>query len=207
MLNPSIPKIILGSSSPRRRELLGGMGFQFEIIKPEFDEVQLPGEDPEVYVRRNSHSKAAWVLEEIVARSGEHLVICADTIVVLNGKVYEKPTDENVACRMLGELQGQTHTVFTALTVARTGGQKKIVTKLVRTAVTLSPMTPEKIISYVRSGEPMDKAGSYAIQGLGGFMVRAINGSYSNVVGLPLAELIDTLEQDFALPLWSSPKP
>lgn len=202
MLKQDLVKFVLGSSSPRRRDMLTAMGMNYELIKPDFDEMQQPGELPLDYVKRNSSSKADWVLERIASRTEDSVIICADTIVVLNGRVYEKPRDPGHARMMLGELCGKTHTVMTALTVVRTQPVPRMVTKVVETAVTLKKLDAAAIAAYVASGEPLDKAGSYAIQGVGGFMVERIEGSYSNVVGLPLSELVSMLEDDFALTLW-----
>lgn len=183
--------------------MLSAIGMSYELIKPDFDEKQQPGELPLDYVKRNSASKADWVLERIASRREDAVIICADTIVVLDGRVYEKPRDPGHARAMLGELCGQTHIVMTAITVVRTMPTPKMVTKVVETAVALKKLTPAAIAAYVASGEPLDKAGSYAIQGVGGFMVDRIDGSYSNVVGLPLSELVSMLEDDFGLSLWS----
>lgn len=185
--------------------MLAAMGMSFELVKPDFDEKQEPNESALDYVKRNSISKADWVLERIAPRHEDAVIICADTIVVLDERVYEKPRDPGHARAMLGELSGKTHTVFTALSVMRTQPTPKMITKVVETAVKLKSLTPEAIAAYVASGEPLDKAGSYAIQGIGGFMVESIHGSYSNVVGLPLTELVDMLEQDFGLSLWKKP--
>lgn len=202
MLRQDVVKFILGSSSPRRRDMLTAMGMRFELFKPDFDEKQQPKESALDYVKRNSASKADWVLERVASRHEDAVIICADTIVVLDGRVYEKPRDPGHARMMLGELCGKTHTVMTALSIVRTLPTPKMVTQVVETEVKLKSLKPTAIAAYVASGEPLDKAGSYAIQGMGGFMVESIHGSYSNVVGLPLAELVRILEDDFGLSLW-----
>lgn len=182
--------------------MLTALGMNYELIKPDFDEKQRPGERAVEYVKRNSACKADWVLERVANRAEDAVIICADTIVVLDDRVYEKPRDPGHARAMLGELSGKTHQVLTALSVVRTLPSPKMITKVVETFVKLKSLTPDSIAAYVASGEPLDKAGSYAIQGIGGFMVESIQGSYSNVVGLPLSELVDILENDLALHLW-----
>lgn len=199
MIRDDLPSLVLGSASPRRKELLASMGFRFRIEKPDIEERRQPGERPENYVARNAQLKTEAVARRI---TGTHLVICADTIVAIGDKVYEKPDDVGHAVAMLKELSGRTHTVWTGMSVALTGDVPKVVTRLVSTAVTLRPAAEAAIKAYVATGEPLDKAGSYAIQGQGGYMVEKITGSYSNVVGLPLHELVAVLEGDFKLNLW-----
>lgn len=202
MLKERLPPIILGSASPRRRELLSQLGLQFKVIKPDVEEKRQPGETPQDYVIRNGILKASWVSAQL-NQSEDQLIICADTIVVRQGKVYEKPADTAGAVAMLSELAGQTHTVYTGMVVQRTGPQPQLVSRLVSTEVKLKSLPLSAIQAYVQTGEPLDKAGSYAIQGLGAFMVEEIHGSYSNVVGLPLSPLIDLLESDLRFKLWA----
>lgn len=199
MIRDDLPALVLGSASPRRKELLAALGFQFRVEKPDVEEKRQAGERPEDYVARNARLKTEAVAERL---QGPHLVICADTIVAIGEQVYEKPNDPAHAIAMLRELTGRSHTVWTGLSVAMTGSKPRVVTRLVKTTVTLRPTSEAAIKAYVATGEPLDKAGSYAIQGQGGYMVERIDGSYSNVVGLPLHELIDVLENDFKLILW-----
>ncbi|QKJ85431.1 septum formation inhibitor Maf [Paramixta manurensis] len=174
--------LYLASGSPRRRELLTQLGLRFELITTEVEEQRRDGETAEHYVRRLANEKA----QAGVARAPQDLpVLGADTIVVLNGEILEKPRDERHAAAMLAKLSGQTHQVMTAVTLADRNHQLDC---LVTTEVTFRTLTSEDIARYVASGEPMDKAGAYGIQGTGGNFVRKINGSYHAVVGLPLVE-------------------
>ncbi|MDY0929167.1 Maf family protein [Pantoea trifolii] len=174
--------LYLASGSPRRRELLTQLGLQFERLITHVEEQRQPEEAAEVYVRRLASDKA----RAGVAVAPQDLpVLGADTIVVLNGEVLEKPQDTAHAAAMLSKLSGQTHQVMTAVALA---DKQRELDCLVTTDVTFRKMTAEEISHYIASGEPMDKAGAYGIQGLGGNFVRKINGSYHAVVGLPLVE-------------------
>lgn len=176
--------LVLASASPRRRELLQSVGLDFEIRPPDIDESVLPDESPTAYVRRLSAEKAA-----ALARPGE-TVIAADTTVEIGGTILGKPVDAADARWMLGALSGATHLVHTGVTVLRDG---RIETRVVTTLVTFVELTAEAIDWYVGTGEPMDKAGGYAMQGAGGALVSRIDGSVSNVIGLPLAETLEML--------------
>jgi len=174
--------LYLASGSPRRRELLTQLGLQFERLITHVEEQRQPEEAANAYVRRLASDKA----RAGVAVAPQDLpVLGADTIVVLNGEVLEKPQDAAHAAAMLSKLSGQTHQVMTAVALADT---QRELDCLVTTDVTFRKMTAEEISHYIASGEPMDKAGAYGIQGLGGNFVRKINGSYHAVVGLPLVE-------------------
>lgn len=174
--------LYLASGSPRRRELLTQLGLQFERLMTHVEEQRQPEEAAEAYVRRLASDKA----RAGVAVAPQDLpVLGADTIVVLNGEVLEKPQDAAHAAAMLSKLSGQTHQVMTAVVLA---DKQRELDCLVTTDVTFRKMTAEEISHYIASGEPMDKAGAYGIQGLGGNFVRKINGSYHAVVGLPLVE-------------------
>ncbi|MDE1185515.1 MAG: Maf family protein [Pantoea sp.] len=174
--------LYLASGSPRRRELLTQLGLQFERLVTHVEEQRLPAEAAEVYVRRLAIDKA---LAGVAVAPQDLPVLGADTIVVLNGEVLEKPADAAHATRMLSKLSGQTHQVMTAVALADPRQQLDC---LVVTDVTFRKITAEEIAHYIASGEPMDKAGAYGIQGMGGNFVRKINGSYHAVVGLPLVE-------------------
>jgi septum formation protein len=132
------------------------------------------------------------------------IVITCDTIVVLDGHILEKPVDQADARRMLAQISGRTHTVISGVCVAQVSGSKALRAKVfkVETQVTIKPLSTEEIAAYVATGEPMDKAGSYAAQGIGAYMIDRIEGSYSNVVGLPLTELVQCLRDDFDVHLW-----
>ncbi|MCX6124354.1 MAG: Maf family nucleotide pyrophosphatase, partial [Proteobacteria bacterium] len=198
--------IVLGSSSPRRLELLGHLGLDFSVIKPETEEIPRDGEKPLDYVQRNAHDKNRWIcdfLRKLEATSS--LVICADTIVLVDGILLEKPGSPLEAKEMLTRLSGKRHTVYTAVSIARTARmafEDELREFVVATDVLIKPMTSQEMDGYIATGEPFDKAGGYAAQGLGSFMVQEIHGSFSNVVGLPLAELGDVLTKDFLIPLW-----
>jgi septum formation protein len=197
--------IILGSSSPRRRELLGNLGLDFTIVKPETEEKPLPGEEPTVYVARNAREKNQWICDQVKRSHPQGaLVISADTIVVVEDKLLEKPMSPTEAKDMLSMLSGKTHTVYTAVRIARvtSAGEEKVKEFTAATEVLIKPLSGAEMDGYIETGEPFDKAGGYAAQGLGSFMVQEIRGSFSNVVGLPLAVLADTLQQDFEVPLW-----
>lgn len=179
--------LYLASGSPRRRELLTQLGLQFERLITDVEEQRQPEEAAEVYVRRLALDKA----RAGVAVAPQDLpVLGADTIVVLNNEVLEKPRDAAHAAQMLSQLSGQTHQVMTAVALADSARKLDC---LVTTDVTFRNITAEEISHYIASGEPMDKAGAYGIQGLGGNFVRKINGSYHAVVGLPLVETNELL--------------
>jgi len=172
------PDLILASSSPRRRELLGGLGLRFTVRAVDLDETPLPGEKPEETVLRLAREKAA-----ARAHPGE-IVLAADTVVVIDGELLGKPRDPEDARRMLARIAGREHTVFTGVAVEEPGRGR--VTEIASSRVRMAPLTSEQIEWYVETGEPMDKAGSYAVQGIGALFVEEVFGNYTNVVGLPL---------------------
>ena len=176
--------IILASRSPRRRDLLGLLGRAFRVIEPEHEEQRLPGEHPGDYAVRNAREKARSVRHHAAA---EHfLVIGADTIVVLGERILEKPRDAAEAHAMLRALAGRRHEVITGLALLTSAGED---CRAVRTEVEFRKLTEAEIAAYLATGEPFDKAGAYGIQGHAAHMVKEIRGSYTNVVGLPLAEV------------------
>ncbi len=170
--------IVLASKSPRRAELLAAAGFEFSVRAADIDETPLPAEQPRDHVLRLALEKAA-----AVSADGLETVLAADTIVVLNGEILGKPRDRADAVRMLTALSGRRHEVVTGVCLRR-GGQT--IVEASSTTVWFMKMTPGEIEWYVDSGEPMDKAGAYGIQGLASRFVTRIEGSYSNVVGLPV---------------------
>ncbi|ELY4522913.1 TPA: septum formation inhibitor Maf [Cronobacter turicensis] len=181
--------LYLASGSPRRQELLGMLGVTFERLVPGVEEQRAPLEAPQDYVTRLARDKA----RAGVALAARDLpVLGADTIVVLNDDVLEKPRDAAHAAEMLRRLSGQTHEVMTAIALA---DKQRVRERLVMTRVTFRALTAQDIAAYVESGEPMDKAGAYGIQGLGGCFVRRIEGSYHAVVGLPLVETWELLSE------------
>lgn len=182
--------IILASQSPRRKELLERMGIRdFETISPNVDESVFHGLPPEELVRRLSAEKAAAV----AGRAGEDaIVIAADTVVALEGAVLGKPADELDAFKMLSALSGVRHQVYTGVTVCR-GGEKQTAHEV--TDVTFRELSEEEIEHYIATGEPMDKAGAYGIQGYGALFIEGISGDYYNVMGLPVCRLGQILGQ------------
>ena len=177
-------KIILASQSPRRKELLERMGIRdFETISPNVDESAFHGLPPEELVRRLSAGKAAAVAGKV---GEDAIVIAADTVVALDGAVLGKPADELEAFKMLSTLSGCRHQVYTGLTVLR-GEERHTVSE--ETSVTFRELSSEEIHRYIATGEPMDKAGAYGIQGYGALLVEGIQGDYYNVMGLPVCRL------------------
>lgn len=185
--------LYLASGSPRRRELLTQLGLSFERVVTDVVEQRDEGEPAEHYVRRLAREKA---LAGVASAPQDLPVLGADTIVVLHNHVLEKPADAAAAAAMLTALSGQTHQVMTAVAFA---DRQQSLDCLVVTEVTFRTLTPEDIKAYIASGEPMDKAGAYGIQGLGGNFVRKINGSYYAVVGLPLVETGELFSHFMAL--------
>jgi septum formation protein len=176
--------LILASGSPRRQELLSQLGLSFTVAVPDVDETPMPGEQPMVLVRRLAAAKAAAVAGDPV--------LAADTIVDVDGQVLGKPVDADDARRMLRRLSGRAHRVHTAVAV-RSAGRLEV--GVVTTIVTFVALQPAVIEWYIGTGEPLDKAGAYAVQGAGGVFVERIRGSVSNVVGLPLTTVAQLLEQ------------
>jgi len=185
-MNP--PPIVLASGSPRRKQLLEMLHIPFRVIPPDVDEHVLPGEEPGHYVTRLSRAKA----EAVVARAPGDVILAADTTVVLDGAIFEKPTSPANAVEMLSRLQGRTHEVMTAVAVARDG---ELAQALDVSRVTFRPADRATLEAYVATGEPMDKAGAYAIQGLGAPLVERVEGDFFGVMGLPLRLALDLLAQ------------
>lgn len=182
------PDLILASDSPRRRNLLQQAGLTFAVISPAVDEASVREVDPAAYVATLAVAKA-----QAVARQHPHSwVIGADTIVVIDGAILGKPAGDPTARKMLAHLSGRLHCVYTGFAVACRHQQVQL-TDTVKTEVQFKHLSSAEINWYIQTGEPFDKAGAYAIQGRGAFMVRRINGSYTNVVGLPVCEVIETL--------------
>lgn len=182
--------LYLASGSPRRKELLQQAGYRFRIVKPDVIEKKGEDESPSDYVLRLSYEKAVVGLE---MAHQDATVLGSDTVVVLQGRVLEKPVDFQDSKQMLQAMSGQKHQVLTAVSVVT---KDKFLSRLVTTDVWFKPLKEEEISQYWQSGEPCDKAGSYGIQGLGGRFVSRIEGSYYAVVGLPLFET-DQLLQEF----------
>jgi septum formation protein len=189
------PLIVLASASPRRSELLELAGVRFRVAPADIPEEPLPGEEAVPHALRLAEEKARTAAQR--EQSGRFF-IGADTIVVLDGRIMGKPVDEQDAFRMLSDLSGKSHEVVTAYAVLdRDNGLCR--TDAVRTGVCFKPLIAEEIQAYIKTGCPLDKAGAYAIQGGAAHFVRAIQGSYTNVVGLPTCELIEELQRMEAL--------
>lgn len=182
--------IVLASASPRRVELLASAGIDFQVIPGDVDERLLPGETPEAHVLRLAKSKA----EAVAAKGHGRFFIGADTIVVCDGEIMGKPADSADAERMLKKLSGVAHEVITGFAVIDRE-QVSSHSEAVRTTVFFKELRDEEIAAYIATGCPFDKAGAYAIQGGAAHMVRKIDGSYSNVVGLPLCEVVAALRE------------
>jgi septum formation protein len=184
-------KLILASSSPRRVEVLRDAGITFEVVTTNVDETRLEAEPAEKMVRRLAEAKARAAAIQVV---GPAIVIGADTVVVLGEDVLGKPASAEDARAMLARLSGKTHAVMTGVAVLRLP-ERTLRIETESTRVTMAPYTAQEIADYVAGGEPMDKAGAYAIQGRGGRFVTSIEGCYFNVVGLPLARLYRILKE------------
>ncbi len=186
--------MILASASPRRRELLTQIGVHFSIQPADIDETPYANEHPADYVERMAREKALAVALAI----GEDFVLGADTTVVCDGEILAKPADAAEASAMLSSLSGRAHQVLTAVALAQAG---QVRSQVVSTRVRFRDLSADEIAAYVATGEPMDKAGAYGIQGLGAILVADIQGSYSNVVGLPLTETA-TMLREAGIAVW-----
>ncbi len=190
--------LILASRSPRRAELLAAAGIPFTVRTADIDETPRPGESARDYTLRLAVEKAAAVPATV-----DEIVLAADTTVVLNGQIMGKPADSDDARRMLRALSGHRHDVLTAICLRR---GSRVIQDVAATAVWFAPLAEREIADYVASGEPMDKAGAYGIQGLASKFIDRIEGSYSNVVGLPVA-LVYCRLSEFGAPGSSFPSP
>lgn len=179
--------IVLASRSPRRAELLSAAGIEFTVRTADVDETPHDGETPDHYVQRLAEEKAL-----AVTAADNEIVLGADTTVVLGSVILGKPADEADAMRMLSELAGRKHEVITGICLRK---GSRVLRDCASTAVWFAPMCTADIDAYVKSGEPMDKAGAYGIQGLASKFVERIDGSYSNVVGLPVALVYQNLRK------------
>lgn len=185
-------KVVLASASERRQELLKRLIEDFEVVVSEFDESKVSFEGSlDQYVKNVALGKAVEVKERI---HDDSIIISADTIVTLDNKILGKPKDEKEAFQMIKSLQGRSHFVYSGIVVMNTA--KDIIrSESLSTKVTFSKISDDEIIKYIKTGEPMDKAGAYGIQGIGGIFVEEIKGCYYNVVGLPLNKLKCMLEE------------
>ena len=191
------PRLILASASPRRREILSSTGVEFEVIASEVDESFLPGESSGKHVVRLARMKALKAAEE----HNDRWVLAADTIVVIDGRILGKPRGHREAEEMLQMLSDREHRVITGYYLIQASSRKSLEGKVV-TRVKFKALSSQEIRWYLNTGEPFDKAGGYAIQGKAAFMVKEINGSYTNVVGLPLTEVVEALQEVGAVDLF-----
>ncbi len=187
-------KLILASSSPRRAEVLRDAGIAFEIHATQINEAELPGEIANTMVARLAEAKARAAAAQIGAGAHDSFILGADTSVELDGEILGKPLDSAHACKMLAKLSGRTHHVLTGIFLLRLPGSATRAA-VESSAVTFAPLGEKEIEAYVATGEPLGKAGAYAIQGLAGRYVPRIEGCYFNVVGLPLARLYVLLRE------------
>ena len=188
-----LPKIILASGSPRRAEILRTVGWPFEVMTPDIDETRRANEDAVSYVQRLARSKA----EAVAQRVPSSLIVAADTTVAIDEQILEKPSDENDAGRMLRKLSGQWHQVITGVALID-GATSQLRVACEKTEVRFATMSQDEVDWYASSGEPMDKAGAYAIQGLGARFIERIRGDYFNVMGLPVRLLYEMVMQEFS---------
>jgi septum formation protein len=189
-------KLILASSSPRRAEILRTAGFSFDVLPADIDETLRPGEAATEYVRRLAEKKARTVARKIAAAEPDAtaIIIAADTTVVVNGAILGKPESTSDAQRMLEQLSGRTHDIYTGVALLRLpDGVERILVDVTR--VDFAELSVQEIADYVASGEPFGKAGGYAIQGLGGRFVKRIEGCYFNVMGMPLGRIYQELRK------------
>jgi len=183
----------LASRSPRRRELLKQVGLDYGLVDIEIDETPLPNEDPADYVERLAIAKSRAGADHCREQAASIPVLGADTTVTLDGDILGKPADLDDAAKMLRALSGREHEVLTAIALSREGQES--ISAVSRTRIWFRALSTDEIHEYWQSGEPQDKAGAYAIQGLGGMFVERMEGSYSGVVGLPLFELWKLLQE------------
>ncbi len=200
-MKTSTALLILASSSPRRKALLSQVGLKFDIIPSKLPESIHPGESPLDYSRRMAAAKAREVADRIQSLE-ENWVIGADTVVVCNGEILGKPVSQDDARAMLQKISGREHQVLTSFCIVHLPSRNRR-ERSVESHVRIKSLNSQEIEGYIRTGETSDKAGSYAIQGIGSFMVTEIRGSYTNVVGLPIPELLEELVKLGVSPLFS----
>lgn len=183
-------QVILASSSPRRKELLQNIGLTFKVEPGNYEEDLSCGLEPHELAQRISLGKA----ESVATRYEDSIVIGADTIILLDGKIMGKPHTDGEARKMLAAISGRSHSVITGFSIIETASGR-MVSRSVETKVYIKNLAPDEIDAYVKSGEPLDKAGAYGIQGLGALLVERIEGDYFNVMGLPLFSLMEALKE------------
>jgi len=183
-----MPRVVLASASPRRRDLLRLIGIPHEVVPADIDETYVNGEKPHEHAERLARGKA----EKVAAIESDALVVGADTIVVVDGAVLGKPGNEADAARMLSMLSGRSHVVITAVAAACGG---RVVSGVEEVVVAFRSLSSDEIDGYIATGEPMDKAGAYGIQGFGATIVRRVEGDYFAVMGLPLVRLVALMKE------------
>ncbi len=181
---------MLASASPRRKQIFALTGLKFEIDPSEYEEDLSLNLPPKELVIQMSQGKA----KQVAKHHQNAIVIGADTVIVYQGEIIGKPQTQSRAKQILSKLSGQSHSVITGFTIIDTANNQTVA-QAIETRVTFKQLSPEEIISYVESGEPLDKAGAYAIQGLGAVLIERIEGDYYNVVGLPLCALVNQLKK------------
>ncbi|MCP4968776.1 MAG: septum formation protein Maf [bacterium] len=192
--DPISKPLVLASGSPRRRLLLSMAGFEFEVVSPDIEEIRLADEPPEEFVVRMAKEKA----EVVAASHSNAFVLGFDTSVALGERVYGKPVDEDEAAEMLLSLAGRSHMVYTGFSLVQPGGQ--IETGIDAARVTMRAVSDEEAAAYAATGEPLDKAGAYALQGKGRGFVESVEGLRSTVIGLPLESVVDLLIRNGIVP-------
>jgi len=185
-------RLILASGSPRRTQILRDAGMRFDVMRTNVTERRKPGETARIMTRRLARSKAQAIVKKLGNKSRQAIVIGADTIVEANGELLGKPESRAQARKMLTKLSGRTHRVITSVAAIRLPDRAEVI-ETESTRVRFAPITPQEIAEYVATGEPLDKAGAYAVQGIGGRFIKQIDGCYFNVVGLPLARVYHML--------------
>ncbi|HEX2869789.1 MAG TPA: nucleoside triphosphate pyrophosphatase [Polyangiaceae bacterium] len=192
MLIDASHPLVLGSGSPRRREIISALGLPFRVLAADINEDVLPGEAPLAYLERIAAEKLAGVRERL-AGTAHAAILVADTSVVIDGDVLGKPTDVDDAARLFSRIAGRVHSVYTRYAIGLAGEPGVKVARTVETHVHIRAAEPSEIRAYAATGEGLDKAGAYAAQGIGSFFIERVVGSYSNVVGLPACEVLADL--------------
>jgi len=184
-----VERFILASSSPRRQELLKRIGFEFDVVPASVSELAREGESPRDFALRMAREKAG----QVAGRHPGRWVVAADTVVLIDGEMLGKPQSEAEAVEMLSKLRGRTHIVTTGFCIAKGGGP--MFEGVVESRVEMVNLSDDEVRWYVSTGEPLDKAGAYGVQGIGAMFIKRVVGSYTNVVGLPLAELMEGMKK------------
>jgi len=185
-------RLVLASASPRRADLLRAAGYAFETLAVDLDERHHPGEPPEAYVARLAREKSAAAMRQLADRESDVVVLGADTTVVIDGEILGKPVDERDSQRMLRRLSGRRHEVLTGISLRTSTVERG---RVVTTSVYMTELSVDDVAWYVGSGEGRDKAGAYAVQGLASRFIPRIDGSYANVVGLPVTAVAELLRE------------